>query len=59
MPAHCLFFRTSIDDRFVVCAVLPHRNLARVFSCFAPGLRRTEARSADAGHLRLADVGPM
>src|SRR4051794_39278536 len=42
IPAHCLLFRTSIDDRFVLDAVFPHR--ISPFHDFAVRMRRTEVR---------------
>src|SRR5664279_2265125 len=44
IPAHCLFIRTGIDDRFVVDAVFPLRVPLGSFHDVAPRIRRTEVR---------------
>ena len=51
IPAHCLLFRSGIDNRFVVDAVLPGPDLAWVFSwpCFQD--------SADGGAAYLHSTG--
>src|SRR3954467_1719555 len=42
IPAHCVLFWTSIDDRFVVDAVFPQRISLGSSHDFAPRMRRTE-----------------
>src|SRR3954465_6390422 len=51
IPAHCLLFWTSIDDRFVVNAVFPQTISLGFSHDFAPRMPRTRrcARSADIG----------